>query len=197
MENVRAREAGLTVEEIGDELLVFDSERQLAHSLNHVAAQVWRACDGTRTPEQIASHCELTDEVVVLALDELKAINLVAQLPEPRGEAQTRVSHRHILRRAALAGAGVGLALPIIRSVVAPSSAAAAASTCSGNGETCASASACCSAAPSCHQHGPGPTSGVCRTSSCLGLDGECVTTSDCCVGLMCTIGSDLCVPIG
>jgi hypothetical protein len=41
-----ARSAGLLVEPIGDELLVFDSERKVAHSLNDVAARVWRACDG-------------------------------------------------------------------------------------------------------------------------------------------------------
>jgi hypothetical protein len=56
MDNARfpkARTTGLTIEEVGDELLVYDLERHRAHSLNLGAAAVWRLCDGTRSVDDI------------------------------------------------------------------------------------------------------------------------------------------------
>src|SRR5581483_8256515 len=43
-----ARSEGLLVESIGDELLVYDEQRRVAHSLNETVTLVWRACDGSR-----------------------------------------------------------------------------------------------------------------------------------------------------
>jgi hypothetical protein len=120
-----ARHTGLAVEEIGQELVVFDSERQVAHSLNHVAATVWRACNGTRTSEQIAAHCELGEDVVALALDELTNCRLLAQVAGAPDSDRPRLSRRHVLRRAAVTGVGIGIALPVIRSITAPSPAMA------------------------------------------------------------------------
>ena len=39
----RAREEGLHIQTVGDELLVFDSYDDRAHSLNDTAARVWGA----------------------------------------------------------------------------------------------------------------------------------------------------------
>ncbi len=81
-----AREADLVVEELGEELLVFDRQRQRAHSLNPVAASVWRACNGARTPEQIAEYCGLDRDAVGLALEALADIELLqAPLHSRRG----------------------------------------------------------------------------------------------------------------
>src|SRR2546423_15689116 len=41
----RARDARLVIQELPDELLVYDLERHRAHSLNRTAALVWRHCD--------------------------------------------------------------------------------------------------------------------------------------------------------
>lgn len=49
----KARTTGLNVEEVGDELLVYDLQRHRAHSLNVGAAAVWRLCDGSRSVDDI------------------------------------------------------------------------------------------------------------------------------------------------
>ena len=49
-----ARTEELGVEEIGDELLVYDQRSDQAHCLGSAAARVWRACDGTRTVEEFS-----------------------------------------------------------------------------------------------------------------------------------------------
>ena len=41
-----ARSEELVIEELGDELLVYDERTQRAHCLSATAARVWRACDG-------------------------------------------------------------------------------------------------------------------------------------------------------
>ena len=47
------RSVDLIVDTIGDELLVYDTSNNRAHSLNKNAAAVWKACDGTRTAEDM------------------------------------------------------------------------------------------------------------------------------------------------
>ena len=121
VEHPRARETDLLSEPLGDELLVFDSAVNRAHSLNATAAAVWRASDGTRSREQIAEHCQLDPVAVELALDSLADARLLAGYTPPA----ERVSRRTAIRRMALTGATVGIALPVIRSIVAPSAAMA------------------------------------------------------------------------
>ena len=48
------RRAGLTVEELDGEAIVFDPETGDTHHLNETALFVWRQCDGLRDAEQIA-----------------------------------------------------------------------------------------------------------------------------------------------
>ena len=117
-----ARSEGLVVEPLDDELLVFDSQVGRAHSLNASAAAVWRSCDGTRTREQLAAEAGLELAAVDLALESLAGCELLIDFTP----STQRVSRRTVLRQAAVAGAGVGMALPVIRSIAAPSAAMAA-----------------------------------------------------------------------
>jgi hypothetical protein len=87
---------------------------------------VWRACDGQRDVEEIAIACELPHDVVRLTLAELADIQLLEVSENGDRPSGPRVSRRQVLRRAALTGAGVGLAFPVIRSITAPSIAMAA-----------------------------------------------------------------------
>lgn len=41
-----ARNEGLVIQEMPDEILVYDLETNKAHCLNETAAFVWKACDG-------------------------------------------------------------------------------------------------------------------------------------------------------
>ena len=50
----RMREQGLVVDDLPDEVLVYDLDRHQAHCLNRTAALVWRHCDGQTTVKEIA-----------------------------------------------------------------------------------------------------------------------------------------------
>ena len=70
-----ARKDGLILQELEDELLVYDLERDKACCLNHSAAAVFKRCDGRTTPAEIADLLQTeigaaSDETFVwLALD--------------------------------------------------------------------------------------------------------------------------------
>jgi hypothetical protein len=131
-----ARSVDLVVEPMGEELLVYDTRAERAHSLNPAAASVWRACDGQRDVEALARHCELDPVAVELALDSLRDCDLLIDFPG------RRVSRRHALRAAAVAGAGIGVAFPVVRSIVLPT--AAQAVSCLPDGDPCTSGPECC-----------------------------------------------------
>src|ERR1044071_4757712 len=52
----RARTDRLVIKELPNEVLVYDLERDRAHCLNTTAAIVWKACDGSTTPEEMAAQ---------------------------------------------------------------------------------------------------------------------------------------------
>ena len=49
-----ARKSGLVVQEVPNEVLVFDLESNKAHCLNETAAMVWKSCDGETAVPEIA-----------------------------------------------------------------------------------------------------------------------------------------------
>ena len=123
----RARSADLVVEELDGEVLVYDLRSHDAHRLNATAATVWRHCDGENSIEAIAALLDAADPAgaepgVWMALEELDAKGL---LEDP---ADVPVSRREAIRKLAFAGAIGALALPVVKSIVAPT--AAQASTC-------------------------------------------------------------------
>jgi hypothetical protein len=174
----RARSADLIVDNIGDELLVYDIESSRAHSLNNVGAAVWRACDGTRSAEQIAAHTGLDPSAVELALDNLSDVELIS------GHERTGISRRTALRRITVGAAGLAVALPVIRSITAPTAAMALSTTCTVAGDTCnLSTLACCSGSfcdgsSKCHVG-----SGVSRSQPCRGNNSYCRYGSVCSSG--------------
>ena len=117
-----ARDEGLVVEEIGDELLVYDMDRDHAHCLGPAAARVWRCCDGKTSATSIARKLGLEQEAVAHALDELVRCQLLAT-PAVTGKGLV-VTHtrRDFGVRLAKAGAAVASA-PLIVSIVAPTAA--------------------------------------------------------------------------
>jgi len=50
----KAREEGLIVEPLDDELLVYDTQSYRSHALNPTAAPVWRHCDGRISLPELA-----------------------------------------------------------------------------------------------------------------------------------------------
>ena len=118
--NPRARKEGLLVEELPDETLVYDLERHKAHCLNQTATFVWRHCDGQTTIGELAKLLQdefriyANEEVVWLALDRLERAHLLRERVRPQTETP-RYSRRRLARRL-----GIGMAIPVVVSIVAP-----------------------------------------------------------------------------
>jgi hypothetical protein len=128
--------------ECGDEILVYDLQRDVGHCLNSTAAATWKLCDGITSPSQIANTLSRRfstpedESVVLLALDRLAEAHL---LVEPVVRAK-HLSRRLAIRRIGIAAA---IALPLVTSIVAPTPAHAV--SCLPNGAPCTSPAQCCS----------------------------------------------------
>jgi hypothetical protein len=122
----KARDAGLLVQELPDELLIYDTVRSQTHCLNATAALVWRHCDGERTVAGLASKVapDLSPEdgeaLVLEALAQLAERHLLDE-PVAPAAIEGRLSRRKILG----IGFAVGLAVPMVESIVSPPSALA------------------------------------------------------------------------
>lgn len=133
MRNVQfptARKNGLVVQEIPDEVLVYDLDSNKAHCLNKTAGIVWKSCDGANSVSDIARLVtaelgeQVNDDFVWLAIDQLSENELLEQ--EIRSE-QSGQSRREVLKKIGLASV---VALPVIASLVAPTSIMAATCDC-------------------------------------------------------------------
>lgn len=135
----------LVIDDLPDEVLVYDLDRHQAHCLNRTAALVWRCCDGRSTPAEIARRltaeldAPFSEDFVLLALGQLESQHLLERAPaEPAKFAA--LSRRQMVRRLGLAAA---VAVPLVTSIVAPRAVEAA--TCIPPGQPCSPTIACCS----------------------------------------------------
>src|SRR5215203_5322451 len=125
-QNPMARKSGLVVQEMPDEVLVYDLDTNKAHCLNGSAALVWRSCDGNNSIADIMKSFEstgsgkVTEDFVWLAIDQLNENGLLENNVAPRFAGQSR---RQVLKTIGLASM---VALPVIASLVAPPNALAA-----------------------------------------------------------------------
>src|SRR5256885_9296481 len=104
----KSRQGGLLIDRVGDETIVYDEERQQAHSLNRAASVVWQNSDGARSVGEIAQLLGAetasvpNEDVVEYALEELSRVHL---LEETATDAERPLSRRDAGRRLSLAGA--------------------------------------------------------------------------------------------
>jgi hypothetical protein len=122
----QARRDQLFVQDVGDDLVVYDQEGHLAHRLSRTAALVWRHCDGQHSVEDLAAllakelNAPAAGELVWLGLTRLGEANLLQQpLVQP-----ARVSRRQVLRKLGRVAAAAIL-VPTITSIIAPTPAMA------------------------------------------------------------------------
>ena len=147
-----ARAKDLVVEELQDETLVYDLQRNKAHCLSPTAAFVWKHCDGRTGVLQVAKLLEQrlglpADEAIVwMALDRVERAHLLDQPLAQPGDG-TRYSRRAMMRRLGAVG-GISLLLPVVSSVVAP--AAAQGGSCITRGECRALVPPACTGQPVC-----------------------------------------------
>jgi hypothetical protein len=127
--NPKARHDDLLVEEIADELVVYDERRKLAHSLNRTASLVWRHCDGRRSIADLAAllRTELNpiadEDLVLVAIDRLEGIDLLEE-SSGRTADQARTSRRQVVRKVGRVGV-LTLLVPVVTTLVAPTPAQA------------------------------------------------------------------------
>jgi hypothetical protein len=118
-----ARKSGLVVQEMPDEVLVYDLNTNKAHCLNQTAATVWQACDGNKSISDIAADFgDGNEDLVWLAIDQLSENNLLETQVTSKFKGQSR---REVIKKIGLASI---VAVPVIASLVAPQNALAAAS---------------------------------------------------------------------
>jgi hypothetical protein len=143
-----ARMDKLIVQELPDELLIYDLERHKAHCLNRASAIVWRHCDGKTTVAEMARLLErelatqVNTDVVWLALGQLRRFHLLEAETKPIE--MWKVSRRDLVRKYLPAA----LALPVILSIPSPTAAQTASKPCAApnnrpNGCPCAGPADC------------------------------------------------------
>jgi hypothetical protein len=139
------RVEGLVIDDLPDEVLVYDLENHQAHCLNRSAALVWRACDGKSAPAEIARRltaeldASFSEDHVLIALEQLEKQQLLKQ-PTAQSAQFAVLSRRQMVRRLGLATA---IAVPLVTSIVAPRAVEAA--TCQNSGNPCVPNKLCCS----------------------------------------------------
>jgi len=151
-------------ERVGDGIIVYDPETIRYHTLNAMAYDVWRFCDGQRTVHEIAGavaslHPETHVEGVTLAVEELGEAGLLAV---PGETFDARIQRRAVLKMAA-AGVIGALGLPVVASITAPESASAQTTACD----------------PPCQKGFQECCGGVCLLSSGT----HCASDAQCCSG--------------
>ena len=151
------RKHELVIDDLREEVLVYDLERHEAHCLNHSAALVWRACDSRLAPAEIARKltaelgAEFSEEMVLLALGQLEKIHLLDQAETVSAQFAV-LSRRQLVRQMGLAAA---VAAPLVISIMSPTPAQAA--SCIPTGSPCSPTVLCCSSL------GCNPGTGRCR----------------------------------
>ena len=127
-----ARTEKLLIQEVGNELIIYDRERNASHCLNPMAAQVWHYCDGQNTIKDIAKLLEKelnqdidTQQLVWQALEDLERCHLIEEYISQSTNAAS-ISRRKVIKTAVLVGGfAIGSLSPVIRSIIAPTPAMA------------------------------------------------------------------------
>ncbi|HEY0427864.1 MAG TPA: PqqD family protein [Pyrinomonadaceae bacterium] len=123
-----ARKQGLVVQEMPEEVLIYDLDTNKAHCLNKTAAFVWKSCDGNKSIADITKSFEndfgspVNEDLVWLAVEQLNDKNLLSEGLQTNFKGQNR---REVIKKIGFAAV---IALPVVASLTAPSSALATAS---------------------------------------------------------------------
>ncbi len=142
----KARRDKLVIQELPDELLVYDQQRDMAHCLNRSAALIWKRCDGNTSIAEISHSVAkelktpVDERAVWFAIAQFSKDHLLENQPQvPVGMLQG-MNRRQMVRTLGIAAV---VAVPLVTSIVAPTPAQAA--TCLPSGAACTSSAQCCS----------------------------------------------------
>jgi hypothetical protein len=157
-----ARSEELVVEEVGDELLVYDKTTNRAHCLSPIAVKVWRACDGYTSTDVLCTKLDLDSATIGQVVDELERNSLL--------EAPPQIGHTRRELTVKTAKLGVAASVPFIYSVLGPVPMAAATPTVSQCAlysadacDTCGTVCGCCCACSGCTITSGGTSGNGCK----------------------------------
>lgn len=132
--NPVARKSDLVVQQIMDEVLIYDLKIHKAFHLNETSTLVWHLSDGNNSADEISKaistkfNALANEDLVWLAIDQLKKQNLLDNSSELESKFDG-LSRREVIKRA---GAGLMIALPVVATLAAPTIANAASLVCTG-----------------------------------------------------------------
>lgn len=160
----QSRQSNIVVQELENEILIYDLKTNKAYSLNETSAMIWQLCDGQKTVTEISQSLAgklkqpITEDVIWLALDQFKRDNLLENNDQFEIDFNG-LSRRQVMKKIGLASM---MMIPLISSVIAPTAATAA----SGG---FALTAACTS-------------NSQCRSNNCIACSGSsCAGSSTCC----------------
>ena len=165
-----ARKDDLVIQEMDDEVLVYDLRTNKAICLNQTSALVWQSCDGRKNALEISQDIEkqlgsaVSEDLVWFALNQLEKEKLLNEEKEIVNKFEG-LSRREVIKKIGLTSM---IALPIVASLVAPSAIHAA----SCNGVSCnctgprapdgSCTSTTCTAGCTCRETNPAGMNGAC-----------------------------------
>lgn len=171
--NPKSLQKDLVIQELEEEVLIYDLRTHKAFCLNHTAAFVWQHADGATPVKQIAYLLQkklrtpVDESVVWFALEQLAKDGLLEnKVSAPLMFAG--MNRRDLIKTL---GKSAAVALPLVLAITAPM-AAAAQSGCRQTGQSCGGANGVCCTGNTC-------LSGSC----CRNIGQSCSDNSQCCSG--------------
>lgn len=184
----QAKTDNIVIQNLNDEILIYDLKRNKAFCLNDTLAKIYNLCDGQTDFVELKSKYQFSDDIIYFALDELRKNFLLAESASYESPYHN-LSRREIVRKIGLASM---IALPVISSLVAPTALNASSGASGGAlGSTCADDNQCqssncnggrCCASNSGSNLEPGD-------QFCTGRDGIC-NENTCCSGSVTNLGT-------
>jgi hypothetical protein len=182
-----SRQGNIVVQELENEVLIYDLISNKAFCLNETSAAIWQMCDGTKTVSEISRavgnkfKMPVSEDFVWLALDQFRKDKLIDNEFKSVFEGMTR---REVVRKVGFASM---VALPVVASIVAPASVNA--QSCIVEFQPCTETASACCANTLC----AGTPSGTVCTCMCVN-PGQCLTQTGCPSTLNCN-PMGLCAP--
>lgn len=121
---VQARKDNLLIQDVDEEVVVYDRDTDRVHRLNGAAAAIWHHCDGKTTvadmATRLASQTELPEDEAIVhhALKQLDEAGLLLK-DVPALRDIDAISRRRLIAKLSV-GAGIALLLPLVKSIFAP-----------------------------------------------------------------------------
>ncbi|MBX7173885.1 MAG: PqqD family protein [Pyrinomonadaceae bacterium] len=181
------RQSNIVIQELENEILIYDLNRNEAFCLNETAGIIWQLCDGTKTVAEISQavgkkfNANVSEGFVWLALEQLKKDKLIESQVAPPTEF-AGMNRREIVRKIGFASM---VALPVVASLIAPISV---------NAQSCIAFLAMCN--PVMDTCCPGSIcDGMSSTCNCMCVNpGDCIVQTSCPSTVNCNM-SGVCAP--